>query len=169
MKKLVGKQKPFVEYYLQTFNATKAAELAGYKGNNQTLRAVGYENLTKPHIKAAIDRRISEIGVTSDEVIARLSAMARGEIPTKTVDGVEQFHTESALVHLGRYYKLFTDRLQIQQDWRSPLIRLLYDGTLIPEQIREELGDELAEELFNAAGISITQNNEAEETSSEDN
>ncbi len=52
---LTSKQKKFVASY--TGNATEAARLAGYSGNDVTLAAVGSENLRKPEIAAAIDAR----------------------------------------------------------------------------------------------------------------
>ncbi|MFW6086155.1 MAG: terminase small subunit [Myxococcota bacterium] len=55
-KKLTEKQRRFVEAYLGEAcgNATQSARLAGYKGNNNTLRVVGAENLAKPAIQEAI-------------------------------------------------------------------------------------------------------------------
>lgn len=54
--KLTPKQQRFVEAYCGEAkgNATEAARLAGYAGNDVTLRAVAHENLTKPHIAATI-------------------------------------------------------------------------------------------------------------------
>jgi len=48
--KLTLKQQLFVEAYLGEAkgNATEAARIAGYKGNEITLAAVGAENLRKP-------------------------------------------------------------------------------------------------------------------------
>ncbi len=59
-KKLTGKQKSFAEYYTdfsnkQTYNnGQESARAANYKGNDDTLKAVACENLTKPYIKAYI-------------------------------------------------------------------------------------------------------------------
>lgn len=58
-KKLTLKQKAFVDCY--TGNATEAARLAGYKGNNDTLKQVGAENLTKPYIAEAINKRAEKL------------------------------------------------------------------------------------------------------------
>lgn len=49
---LTDKQQRFVEEYLIDLNATQAAIRAGYSEN--TARAIGAENLTKPDIAAAI-------------------------------------------------------------------------------------------------------------------
>ncbi|MBU1748715.1 MAG: terminase small subunit [Chloroflexi bacterium] len=78
---LTTKQRLFVEEYLACgFNATEAARRAGYKGNDATLAAVGYENLRKPHIAARIKRRIAESAMTADEVMFRLAEQARASL-----------------------------------------------------------------------------------------
>lgn len=57
-KKLTPKQELFVQEYLKDLNATQAAIRAGYSEN--TARAIGQENLTKPVIKAAVEKAMSE-------------------------------------------------------------------------------------------------------------
>lgn len=57
-KNLTVKQQAFIDYY--DGNATEAASLAGYKGNRSTLRQVGAENLAKPYIWEAIQKRIKK-------------------------------------------------------------------------------------------------------------
>lgn len=56
---LTEKQRRFVEFYMGAAigNALKAARMAGYKGNQNTLGSVATENLQKPAIKAAIAAR----------------------------------------------------------------------------------------------------------------
>lgn len=146
LKKLTDKQKLFVEYYLQTWNATKAAELAGYSGTYATLRSIGSENLTKPNIKAAIDKRMAKIQMSTDEVLFRLSQQARGSIgefiTIKEGEGfeidlekvkefghlvrriretrygfeIELHDSQDALTLIGKHLKLFTE--QIRVDWQ---------------------------------------------------
>jgi hypothetical protein len=60
VEKLTEKQRRFVEAYMgeAAGNATEAARLAGYKGNAHTLANVGAENLRKPEITAAVERRV---------------------------------------------------------------------------------------------------------------
>lgn len=55
VQKLTFKQQKFVEFYKG--NGTEAARLAGYKGNDVTLGAVGTENLKKPLVAEAIKKR----------------------------------------------------------------------------------------------------------------
>jgi phage terminase small subunit len=73
--KLTNKQKVFVEEYLRSWNATAAAIAAGY--SEKSARLIGHENITKPYLKAEIDRRIKEKIMTADEVLTRMSDMAR--------------------------------------------------------------------------------------------
>ena len=153
--RLSNKQRMFIEEYLISFNATKAAIDAGYSEN--TACSIGSENLRKPHIAEAIEKRIAERAMTADEVLQRLADMARGdmgnfldvtsigiftldldkakelgllhlvkkvkdrsvmsvdksgmETETHTFE-VELYDAQSALVHLGRHHKLFTDKVE---------------------------------------------------------
>lgn len=78
MAKLTKKQKLFVEEYLIDLNATQAAIRAGYSFN--TAKEIGYENLTKPHIKSAIDKAMAErsrrTGVNADRIVQELAKIA---------------------------------------------------------------------------------------------
>lgn len=78
---LTTKQRLFVESYLSNgFNATEAARAAGYKGNDNTLSSVGYENLRKPEIAAVVALRVNEAAMPVNEVLARLTAIGRGDV-----------------------------------------------------------------------------------------
>jgi PBSX family phage terminase large subunit len=72
------KQRLFIEYYLQTWNATESAIKAGY--SDRSAASIASENLTKPKIKAEIQRRIDEIAMSADEVLMNISDIARGSI-----------------------------------------------------------------------------------------
>lgn len=76
MARLTNKQRAFIEHYFVCWNATEAARLAGYRGNDVTLASVGYENLRKPHIAAVIEARLAELALPASEVLARLSDQA---------------------------------------------------------------------------------------------
>jgi len=87
---LTARQANFVNEYLIWFNATKAAKLAGYTGNNNTLAVTGYELLRNPKISEAISRRLSESAMSADEVLMRQAEIARsdiGEFLEQTEDG----------------------------------------------------------------------------------
>jgi phage terminase small subunit len=80
MRPLTRRQENFVNEYLTCWNATEAARRAGYKGNDATLGSVGYENLRKPQIDSRIRARMAESAMRADEVLARLAAIARGDM-----------------------------------------------------------------------------------------
>lgn len=82
---LTNKQQLFVDEYLQHYNATRAAIAAGY--SPKTARKIGSENLTKPDIKAEIDRALSESAMSRNEVIMRLAEQARGAVIVNVAEG----------------------------------------------------------------------------------
>lgn len=158
--RLTAKQFAFCEAYLETLNATEAAQRAGYQAkDNGTLRSIGSENLTKPNIKAYIEARLQELTMPADEVLLRLTQQARGIDSTSFVE-IEQLYTviddiplltgqamridlakirelglghlikkisqntsggmtiewhnpQKALELLGRYHRLFTDKVEV--------------------------------------------------------
>lgn len=75
---LTGKQQAFIDEYLKTRNATKAAIAAGY--SPKTAYSIGSENLSKPEISEAIRLRTSENAMSADEVTSLLAEQARGDI-----------------------------------------------------------------------------------------
>lgn len=68
------RQKRFVEEYLVDFNATQAAIRAGY--SQSTARQQASRLLTNVDISQSISERL----MSADEVVARLSDIARGDI-----------------------------------------------------------------------------------------
>ncbi|WP_432764483.1 terminase small subunit [Hungatella effluvii] len=75
---MTKKQKLFVDEYLIDLNATQAAIRAGYSPD--TAKEIGCENLTKPNIRAHIDRAMAErskrTGVNADRVVIELAKIA---------------------------------------------------------------------------------------------
>ncbi|WP_068113375.1 terminase small subunit [Tropicimonas marinistellae] len=80
--KLTPKQRRFVEEYLTDLNATQAAIRAGY--SQQTAREIGYENMTKPHISAAISaaqaERSRRLRLSQDAVLQGLAKIGFADI-----------------------------------------------------------------------------------------
>lgn len=80
-QKLTQKQQRFVDEYIILGNATQAAIKAGY--SKKTAAVTATENLRKPNIKAAIEKRNEEIKSekTADmtEVMEYLTSVMRGE------------------------------------------------------------------------------------------
>ena len=77
-KKLVPKQRIFVHYYLVKFNATWAAEMAGYSA--KTAYSQGQRLLKNVEIAAAIEQGIKEKLMSADETMIRLADIARGDV-----------------------------------------------------------------------------------------
>jgi phage terminase small subunit len=75
---LTPKQRIFILEYLRTFNATQAAIAAGY--SKKTAYAIGWENLRKPEIQAAIKRAkeqyTEELGLDIKRIIAEWMKIA---------------------------------------------------------------------------------------------
>lgn len=76
--KLTPKQERFVAEYLVDLNATAAAIRAGY--SKKTAEVIGYENLRKPQIEAAINQAIQErekrTEITQDMVLKETAKLA---------------------------------------------------------------------------------------------
>lgn len=85
--KLTEKQRRFVDYYVETGNASEAARRAGY--SEKTAGWIGQENLQKPTIKAAIDARLRELEgkriANAAEVLEFLTSALRGEVTDENV------------------------------------------------------------------------------------
>jgi phage terminase small subunit len=60
------------------WNASAAARRAGYAV--KTAYEIGHENLKKPEIREAIAERLTELTMSADEVLTRLTEQARGNI-----------------------------------------------------------------------------------------
>lgn len=86
----------------------------------------------------------------------KVKTMMIGEDTTIVETEVELYDAQSALVQLGRYHKLFTDKVEIN-DWRMEAIAAIRGNEIDYEALVEEFGDELATTLFREAGIQIKQ------------
>lgn len=74
-RKLTGKQRVWFERYLANgFNATEAARFAKYKDPNRA----GWENTVKH--RDLIDKELEHFAMGKAEVLARITAQARGDI-----------------------------------------------------------------------------------------
>lgn len=65
---------------------------------------------------------------------------------------IEMHDRLAALQTLAKYYDL-TNTIKVE-DWRSEIIALIRDGKVRQDQVEEELGYDVAQELFITAGIS---------------
>ena len=80
-KKLTTKEQLFVMEYLACNSGAEAARRAGYSEN--TAKEIAYENLTKPHIKDAIEQKrteqLGDIESRTDWLVNRLTVEATDE------------------------------------------------------------------------------------------
>lgn len=140
---LTDKRQAFIDEYLQCWNATEAARLAGYAVPRQE----GSRLLAIADIREEIQRRVSERAMTADEVLLRLADMARGNmaefvsiVPDKeapvidlkkaynsgkfglikklkvAADGsieFELYDAQAALVQLGKFHKALIERYEV--------------------------------------------------------
>lgn len=79
-RQFTDKQRVFIDAYIITLNGYTSAKLARYKGSYETLQSIASENLRKPHIRAEIDRRLADLSMAADEVVARVARIARGSM-----------------------------------------------------------------------------------------
>jgi phage terminase small subunit len=77
-KKLTPKEKRFCEEYMIDFNATRAARAAGY--SEKSARAIGYENLTKPHIRDYINQKLKEKSLKAEETAKLITDIAKSSL-----------------------------------------------------------------------------------------
>lgn len=130
--KLTEKQERFIDYYIETGNATEAARRAGY--SEKTAKQIGSENLTKldffikERLKELEDVRIAK----ADEVLKHLTAAIRGEIEEEVVvvESIGDGESRARIIKkqisakeriraaelLGKRYALFTEKLDVDVD-----------------------------------------------------
>jgi len=130
------KQEMFVKEYLIDLNATQAAIRAGY--SIKTAEVIGYENLNKPHIAAAIQeamaKRAEKIEISSDYVLQTIKdtiercnqthpvldksgKQVMVEAPDGEVVPAYTFDAPNVLRGcelLGKHLKLFTDKTETE-------------------------------------------------------
>lgn len=97
-------------------NGTEAARLAGYKGNDVTLCAVGSQNLRNPQIRKAIDERAEE-----DPKIATREQRQKfwTEVMLGTGDNgfVEMRDRLKASELLGKTHGDFVEKLEVKTEF----------------------------------------------------
>jgi phage terminase small subunit len=124
---LTYRQKSFADLYIEHRNATLAAKLAGYEGNDVTLASVGYENLRKPQILAYIKQKLEDRHLSSERVLAELSDVAAYSLDSIAVEGspVKTQDKLKALELVGKFHKLFTDRVESEPSFSESDIERL--------------------------------------------
>lgn len=118
MANLTPKQQRFVEEYLIDLNATQSAIRAGY--SEKTAQEIGSENLSKPMVAKAIaeaqEKLSNKAQVTVEMVVQGLLNEAKD-----LSDGSTQSARVAAWAHLGKYLKMFTDKVEHTGKDGSPI------------------------------------------------
>ncbi len=119
---LTEMQKRFIDYYIETANATKACEMAGYKGKN--LNRLGSQNLSKldKFIKVKLQEKEDKRIASQDEVLQYLTKVMRGE--EKDQFGLEaslQDRTKCAEL-LGKRYGTFIEKKEVSGGYKIELV-----------------------------------------------
>jgi phage terminase small subunit len=161
-KKLTPKQILFIAEYLTDLNGTQAAIRAGYSPTSA--KAQAYENLTKPHIQNEINRQLKAKILGKDEILFRLSEMARasmGDFITVDGAGFVNFDMREAVkngkLHLIKKITVEKGRLVVElHDAKDALVQLGRYHTLFKDKVivdwrqeaKEAGADNEAGELF---------------------
>lgn len=130
MEKLTLKQQRFADEYIISGNAEEAAIIAGY--SEKYARGNAYKLVAKSGIKAYIEERLKELDdkqiAKQEEVLKYLTSVMRGELEEEVLygvgDGVQSTrHIEvgakdrlKAAELLGKRYRLFTDKVELDAD-----------------------------------------------------
>lgn len=155
---ITRKRRVFIEEYLKCWNATKAAEAAGYKFPTRQ----GSRLLTFVEVKEEIQRRLDEKVMSADEALARLSDQARLDVGlfvyedddhelhvnwgdlveaelthlvkaiylTKYGTRIEFHDPQRALELIGKHHRLFSDTIE-----HTGEITLNYAGNVDPDEL----------------------------------
>lgn len=99
---LTDKEWAFCLEYPKDWNGTQAAIRAGYSSNSAA--EIAYENLRKPHIKAALKSVYEELAMSTEELFARLKYEA-----TENPDAADRLR---ALGMIGKGHAAFTDKVE---------------------------------------------------------
>lgn len=112
-KRLTAQQRKFISEYLVDFNATAAAERAGYSAANT---AAGNHLLRHPHVLAEVNRRClamqSRLEINGDHVRRGLAAIAT-DYRQPTEGGPSWGDRIMAWRELGKLLGLYTNKIQV--------------------------------------------------------
>lgn len=106
---LSNKRRIFIEEYLKCWNASEAARQAGYKHPG----SMGHFLLKIHEIQEAIEERINDLSMSADEVIIRLTNIARNGLKSSRLRSSDVMR---ALELIGKSHALFTDRVEGRVD-----------------------------------------------------
>ncbi len=129
MPGLTAKQQRFVEEYLVDLNAAAAARRAGYSAHRAD--AMGFENLRKPELSAAIFERRAKLAEQTGRTVAAVMAdigrvrddAMKPVTDPDTGETVMLSHKDAlkALELEGKHLGAFTDKLQVTGPGGGPV------------------------------------------------
>lgn len=95
------------------------------------------------------------------EALKRGKAAANDKVSSKLMTLVDRGNL-GAIIWYEKTRRGLSDRVQVEvKDWRDKLIEAIRDHKLSYEPIATELGTDLATELFERAGIAVSESREA--------
>ncbi len=132
---LTQKQRLFIEAFIgpANGNAREAARAAGYSGDDNALSQRAFELMRNPKVSELIGVRVEEAVMRANEVLSELSAITKADWQNfleirrdkdgETVSASLKLSDKiKALELLGKYHKLFSERLDLNvqlSDWRT--------------------------------------------------
>lgn len=132
---MTPKQITFCQTYLANgFNAKEAAKEAGYTGDDKTLSSYSAKLLQKPQIKdflakkaeAASERADLTIDKVLDDLeLAKQIALGKKDPETGEYRKAELTPFLKATEMQGKYLKMFTDKIEVEIDSHTELMRLI--------------------------------------------
>lgn len=130
MEKLSIKQKRFADEYIISGNAEEAAVIAGY--SKKYARGNAYKLVANSGIKSYIEERLKELDdkqiAKQEEVLKYLTSVMRGEQTEQVLYGMGEGMQGKTLIEvgakdrikaaelLGKRYRLFTDKVELDAD-----------------------------------------------------
>jgi phage terminase small subunit len=105
---MTDKQTAFISKYCISFNATRAAEEAGY--SKKTAYSSGHELLRKPEIREAIQKHIDDTLADDKMILKRKIIDELSSIAFRNDDELSETNKIKALELLGKYMVMFTDK-----------------------------------------------------------
>lgn len=95
----------------------------------------------------------AHVDLAKAERANRLHLLRRVKVGDKNVE-VDLYDAQTALIQLGRHYRLFVDRVQTE-DWRAQAVADIKAGRVTYEALVSAFDEPLANELFEQAGHSM--------------
>jgi len=114
--KFTAKEEKFIEAYVACLNAAQAAREAKY--STKTAKEIGYENLTKPHIKSEIQKRLKAEQLDADGTKKLISKIASANV-NKYLKIIKVPHIPTIKVPLSKIIKEIEEQISFEEEYAS--------------------------------------------------